>query len=171
MALWTINGIDISTEWGAHLKKGAYNALLRYPVMKDYLTEDWREYDGEEATVWKPRTKARDVQMTFIVKGDSAADFWGKRDAFLAYLKTAGLFEFRLERHNRAFMFYFKGGDSHNLLSKVIEEDGCVYAEMTLSFREPDTARVFKEESLQAESGEDLQAQSDETLTANTSAL
>lgn len=153
MALWTINGADISMLFGVYLKKGSYNELLKYPTMKDDIEEDVREEDGVRLLKYVPRAKARDVSLSFYIEAADLPEFWCKYDLFRRFLYGSGVFPFRLAAHNRCHMLAFKGGESYTETTMLTGRGGRKFGEVKLTFREPNPMNVTAEVGLQMEDG------------------
>ncbi len=149
MGKWKINGTDISEEFGVFLKKGANDAFLRLPDMKEYLSEGCRESDGERAYVENPRMQARDITLNCYMVAGSAEALWTRRDTFLAFLKGAGLMDFELVRYNRTHKVYYKGCSSLSRISRI--NSGDVYITFALTLRETDPSDVYTKNLLSSE--------------------
>lgn len=146
---WYINGNDIVKIWQLYPKRGTFDALLKRPQLKEYLTEDIREEHGESVDFYKPRFEARDVDLTFYLITEYREELWEKLERISIEFGQMGLIEFRLESHNRNFQLYYKGMDSNT--RKTLSYDGHCVCEVRLSFREPNPRNVFFEDSLIAE--------------------
>lgn len=151
--MWSINNTNISEAFGVFLQKGAYQSLVSYPSVKQYLTEEIRDDDGENVLVENTRRQARNVSLPCIIIADNQTDFWGKYDAFVQFLLNEGVFDFKLEAHNRIYRFYYvECSDFRNL--KPLKGGSKKYSEFTLTLREPNPRNVRRTDSLQAENGE-----------------
>lgn len=152
MTLWTINDIDISAEFGAYFKKGAYNTLMCYPTVKDYLTEEVREENGERTLVQMPRVKARTFTMEVLIKGADKEDAQIKSERFLAFLMNAGEFFLHLVVRNRGYRLLFVGGESR----RAIKERGETYLVLAIQFKQNDPSDVTEYMNLATEATDDI---------------
>lgn len=152
MALYTINDIDISAEFGAYFKKGAYDSLMTYPSVKEYLTEEVREENGERTLVQMPRVKARIITMEVLIKGADKEDAQIKSERFLAFLMNAGEFFLHLVVRNRGYHLLFVGGESR----RAIKERGETYLELAIQFKQNDPSDVTEYMNLATEATDDI---------------
>lgn len=165
--MWTINGEDITQRFGVYLRKGAYNALLSYAGSKQYLTEDVRDEDGERVFVENPRKQARSVSIPCVMTADGQTDFWSKHDDFISFLMSAGLFEFKLEVHNRIYRFYYQECGDFSALKPIKGEGSKKYCEFSLTLREPNPDIVLKESILAAEDSEIITTENEDEIIVN----
>lgn len=145
-----INDIDISAVYGAYFKKGAYNTLMSYPSVKEYLTEEVREENGERTLIVMPRVKARTVTMDMYIVGGDKADAQIKSEQFLVFLLNSGEFLLHLVSRNRGYRLSFVGGEAR----RAITEKGRTYIEMSIQFKQDDPSNVIMLDYLAAESNE-----------------
>lgn len=148
MGNWKINGIDITDTYGVLLRKGANDAFMRLPDVKEYLTETCREEDGERAYVADTRIAARDFSVNMILTAPDAQILWRRRDAFLDFLKS-GVLDFELVLYNRTYRLYYKNCSALSRISNL--HNGDVFVSLTVTFREPDPANVRESNFLGAE--------------------
>lgn len=89
----TINGISLSSM-GVTLLKGAYSALLAPAPIKPLIENNDPTQHGTQVLTHKKNGESliklaeRDVTLTFLVQGESDADFLAKYTAFLKMLQT-----------------------------------------------------------------------------------
>lgn len=164
--MWKINDIDISEVYGVYLKKGAYDTLLQYPSVKQYLTEDLRDMNGERVLVQNVRKSARSVNITCYMVAFSQDDFWAKHDGFLKLLTQENILDLTLVKHNRTHRFYYVDCGGFTKLSNLVGT-GKKYSEFTLTLREIDPNNVTKEEELISESGAIITTERNEPINAN----
>ena len=148
MGNWKINGIDITDTYGVLLRKGANDAFMRLPDVKEYLTETCREEDGERVYVANTRMAARDISVNMILTAPDAQILWRRRDAFLDFLKSSVL-DFELVLYNRTYRLYYKNCSALSRISNL--HNGDVFVSFTVTFREPDPANVRESNFLGAE--------------------
>lgn len=148
MGNWKINGIDITDTYGVLLRKGANDAFMRLPDVKEYLTETCREEDGERAYVANTRMVARDISVNMILTAPDAQILWRRRDAFLDFLKS-GVLDFELVLYNRTYRLYYKNCSALSRISNL--HNGDVFVSFTVTFREPDPVNVRESNFLGAE--------------------
>lgn len=168
MKRWTINDVDITDEFGLLVKKGSYSNLLKYSDAKEYLTENVRDEDGERAFLAYPHIEARDVELTFFVMAQGDEDFFVKRDNFLRFMLREGRLQFRMERHNRSHLLYYKSCKSYKSLSGSLSPTKEVWYEFSITFREPNPNTILKRDVLELEAGGNVQYESGEDITIET---
>lgn len=148
MGNWKINGIDITDTYGVLLRKGANDAFMRMPDVKEYLTETCREENGERTYVADTRMTARDISVGMILTAPDAQTLWRRRDSFFALLKS-GMLDFELTLYNRTYGLYYKNCSALSRISALHKGD--VFVSFTVTFREPDTANVRESNLLAVE--------------------
>lgn len=71
----TLNGLPLS-DFGAAMLKGGYAELMRPAEMKDWIYNDIPSMNGiQYIAPSSPKVKEREVSLTFVIKGDTDADF------------------------------------------------------------------------------------------------
>lgn len=167
MGNWKINGIDITDTYGVLLRKGANDAFMRLPDVKEYLTETCREEDGERVYVADTRMAARDISVNMILTAPTAPILWRRRDAFLDFLKS-GVLDFELVLYNRIYRLYYKSCSALSRISNL--HNGDVFVSFTVTFREPDPANVRESNFLGAEESDKvLTEEGDQIIVLNQS--
>lgn len=144
---WEINGTDIAM-WGLALKRGSYDSLLAYPAVKEYLTEDIRENNGEDVIVAMPRVRARSVLLTFVLYGEHY-QMWDRYESFLARLMMFGTFTFTCVEHNRNYRLRFESGESRREI--MMKGTGKQMLEITLRFKQDNPLDVTQSFELKTE--------------------
>ena len=147
MAVWTINGIDISEQFGIYIKKGSYDALLDLGQMKDYLSEDFREDNGERVCFDMPRKQARNVVIEFYLVSDTEEEFWRRYDDFGKFI-AGDVLDLHLVLHDRTHRLLFVGSNGYHRLTRSWR--GKMVHQLSLTFREPNPAFVFTQDNLLA---------------------
>ena len=83
----TINGHTLS-KLGVTLLEGSYASLLTPPQMKDWVSNDDPRVDGIDYIVPEtPVVKERIVNLYFMVKGATQADFLFRYNTFIGLLQ------------------------------------------------------------------------------------
>lgn len=149
MAKWKINGVDISAEYGAYIKKGSYASMLVYPEAKDYVSEDYREEHGSRMYVDMPRVKARQFTLTFYIVGDPSA-IHTNYERFFEFLLNAKEFTMELCEHNRTHRLTYLSGLSRKDLK--VTSHGVNYMELDVMVLERNPYNVTKSDVLMTES-------------------
>ena len=161
MALWKMNDVDITSEFGVVLKRGAYNNLFCLKTTKGYLTEGTREADGETVVMYNPRVEARDVTIPIYIGASDLDDFWYKYNRFTAFLKS-GRINLSLEVHNRSYGLYFKSCSAYTNKTKFLDRQ--IYVECNLVMREPNPSAVLERTLLAQENGDALLTEAGEKI-------
>lgn len=161
MALWKINDIDITEEFGVVLKRGAYNAIFQLPAAKGYLTESTREQDGESVVFFNPKSEARDITIPIYIGASDLTDFWDKYNRFTAFIKNNPI-ELSLEAHNRVYRLYYKSCNAYTHRTKFLDRQ--IYVECSLVVREPNPAGVLERTFLSQEIGDYLLTEDNEEI-------
>ena len=88
MAEITINGYILS-NLGVTLLEGSYASLLTPPQMKDWVSNDDPRMDGIDYIVPEtPVVKERNVNLYFMVKGATQAEFLSRYNTFIGLLQS-----------------------------------------------------------------------------------
>lgn len=82
----TINGVDAYATYGVKMGDGFLNAILLPPPLKDYITNECRAKDGTEYIVSNIHVKERELNLTFVITGDTESDYLTNFAAFLNVL-------------------------------------------------------------------------------------
>ena len=162
MGRWLMNGVDISDTYGVYLKKGAYDALMNYPSMKEYMTEDVREENGERILFSMPRTGAMDVTIPVYLVADSRSEWFTRYEGFLRFLVNAGIMTLHLNMHNRNYRMIYQ---SCEVLKSLRRQQGRMYSEIDLVFRIPDTHNVTYDDVLLSEGGTEILTEGGDNIT------
>ncbi len=138
----TINGKDAWTEYHAFLYEEkrednyCFGELLKPLEMKEYITVDFRERNGEELPdeLPSPRYKARDVTLFFAVYASTLADYQTKRAALMEALRS-GWVNLKVKEISGTYRFYYKGTTDAKIITDAINGNaiGC----WKVKFREP----------------------------------
>lgn len=133
----TINGVALASM-GATLLSGAYAELLAPPSLKDFVENNDPLKDGTEVIVpgtdgendtSTPKLKERDVTLTFLIQGDSKAEFFTNYAAFVAMLHK-GRVNLSVPELNR--YFYLIYSNSTQFANYML--NAC---KLAVKFREP----------------------------------
>jgi len=90
----TIDGKDISTEYGCTLLKGSYNDLFRYPKRTSVQYNNWAESDGIEPDLSVVEFEPKAVKMNFVIQAASVAEFMTRYNKLIAAVSAPGLRQF-----------------------------------------------------------------------------
>lgn len=78
-----IDGKNILTEWTLEPVRDAfYNPLMRFPDLKDRITNDRPDRNGIDVLLSTPRYKEKEMSLSFF------CDTYAAYKAFIAYLKA-----------------------------------------------------------------------------------
>ena len=130
--MWKINDVDITSRFGAYLKRGSYDSLMLYPRMKEYVTEDVREEDGERVHVDMKNVKARTITLSFYIVSDKGS-FNKNYESFLRFLIDESTFCLYLVKQNRQFRLRYEGGVSRR---EIMMKGDTYYCEVSIEFRQ-----------------------------------
>lgn len=88
--LYTLNGLDMFTEYGFIPAPGTSNAILssRKPKEKEFV--DWPESGKEFNLLSPPKFELRAIQMKGVIKANSEADFIAKYNKLKSDFNIAG---------------------------------------------------------------------------------
>lgn len=162
-----INDLDIYSEWGLLLKKGAYSQLFSIPPAKEHLTENVREEQGERVDLSLPRYDGRDVRIPFYMEYFNEENFWWKWDSFISYLTENGLIAFTLEQYNRTYSLYYKSCSDLTYKQPILTANGQRFIEFEITFREPNPYNVTEESYLITEDSQSLYTEYGENIIVN----
>lgn len=63
----TINGNNILATWGLSLvKDGFYNELMKFPDLKDRVSNNWSDRNGLDVLLSAPKYKHRELTLQFF---------------------------------------------------------------------------------------------------------
>lgn len=133
---WKINGIDISNEFGAYLKKGSYASMLVYPEAKEYVSEDIREENGSRIHIDMPRVKSRQFTLTFYIIGEPSV-IHTNYERFFAFLHNSGEFTLTLCEHNRNYRLTYLTGMSRKDVKVMSRGVNYIEADVMVLQRNP----------------------------------
>lgn len=120
-----INGKDAYATYGVRMGDGFLEALNAPASVKDYVENESRLKHGKEYVLRDAkgnslvRVASRDLALSFVIMGETRADFEEKRNAFYSLLYQGGM-EIQVPEDNRSFTYklVYKGKStsySHNL--------------------------------------------------------
>ena len=78
-----INGTNVSSTYGAYVRRGGYKELFQWPALRSVSGNNWQEYDGFEPDLSNPRIDNREFTVNFVCLGGT-----GKMLAFYNFLQT-----------------------------------------------------------------------------------
>lgn len=162
--MWTIDNTKLS-DFGVYVEKGSYSEMMSMPGMKTYLTEDVREIHGERVDVRMQRKQARSISIRCCMIAESTADFFLKHDSFVRFMTERSLFEFKLVKHNRIYMYYYEGCSDFSALKPFT--GGKMVSEFTLNLREPNPDDIFSEVNLASETNDLIITESGKEIIVN----
>ena len=94
-----INDKDIYTTFGASLIGGSFENMLLRPDRKETAENDMISHPGVQAFTDNIQPQARDIELSFLIEGDSLEDYLQKYDALLDELDsdtTGSIFALRI---------------------------------------------------------------------------
>lgn len=100
--------LGITSTFGALLIRGAYEALLTPPPMKDYIVADSRLRHGSEYLVntQTAMKKQRELTIYFFIEGSSVEDYLWKYEYFLDTI-AKGVIQFKVPRLGRIYKLVY----------------------------------------------------------------
>ena len=102
-----INNKDIWTNYGAILRRGAYEALLTPAAVKPYITTESRLQHGKRYVASdNAKMQEREITLNIFIEGESEEQYLERYEAFLNAI-TNGVFELKVPRLKRVFKFVY----------------------------------------------------------------
>ena len=106
-----INGKDIFTEFGAVLRRGAYEALLLPAPTKPNISNQSRKQNGERVICIKGEdgkvfSQKREFQLQIFIQGRDTDDYLRKYESFIDEIRT-GVFDFIVPRLRKQFRLVY----------------------------------------------------------------
>ena len=104
---------DLYTTYGIQLVKGAYDALIKYPAVKDLVSNNSRLEDGVRYIAKEQYTKfnEKNFSIRFVMEeGTSESAFYARLESFLALIGK-GMFELKITTLNRVFRLVYRDCD------------------------------------------------------------
>lgn len=128
-----INGKDAYTEFGALFLKGTYEALLKPPSMKQYITNNSRLEHGVRymANELTSKTNERNVQLTLFIVGVSEQDYLNKLKALMSEMEK-GTITLKVTTLNTIYTLVYSDCTNYG-------DYGRKKGKFTLKFIEPNT--------------------------------
>lgn len=107
MAEITINGSTL-TALGVTLLEGSYASLLTPPEIKEWVSNDDPRKDGVEYIVpTTPKVKERNVNLYFLVKGETQSAFLSRYNQFIGLLQS-GMVTINIPDLHRSFKLKYE---------------------------------------------------------------
>lgn len=158
-----ISGVDVYSEYGVTLLKGAYSELLKPPKPKPPLVVEYDNDDGEEVlfpTDPQP-LEARDISLQIVIVANNAADFFDKKERFETLLRGK-TFTLYLPTLQAAYSCYFVECTQYSQLEPLTTRR--VSASLTLKLREPNPNNRVSNTFFLGEDGEFLMGEDNKQL-------
>ncbi len=102
------NYTNLYTQLGIKLIKGAYDELIKFPPMKDYLTNNSRLENGVRYLAKQQYTKVNEkaFSIQFIMYAASKATLYQNLETFLGII-SAGAFELKITTLGKVFRLVY----------------------------------------------------------------
>lgn len=95
--------------------------LLQFPERKEFLTNDWREENGQEYDLALPTFKDKEVTLNCAIVADTDTQFWTAYNAFFAELTKAGWQDLYIHDHSKTYSVFYKKSGSFKKGSKRLK--------------------------------------------------
>lgn len=127
----TINGLD-SEVYGVTFLSGTLEALLKFPTMKEPITNSSRTQHGVQIYARNGRVESQRVQLPIRIQGSSESDYLDKYEALqnllISGMNDSGMIELSYSKYTFRLRF-----ESCDLLRKLAPNISTV----NLTFLEP----------------------------------
>jgi hypothetical protein len=137
-----IDDMDIYAVFGVLFLKGTQNNLLQPPKRKASLTNNWREYNGEETDLTEARYESKDVSVPCALIADNEADYWRKYQGFFDLVMSDGIHSLFIRELSKEFDFYYKETQNFTQITKI-RYTNKVAAKFNLKITLPDPSIDF----------------------------
>lgn len=128
-----LNDKSLWGTWGGLLQRGAYEALMAPPGMKDYIENKSRQEHGTQVIAAHPRMEERSFSISVKIRGNSEADYLTKYTSFIQELQS-GMLELRVPALHATYTVLYDGCTKYG-------NYGLKAGLFSLKFREPNPAK------------------------------
>ena len=105
----TINGNNILVNWGLSLvKDGFYNELMKFPDLKDRLSNNWSDRNGVDVLLSAPKYKQRELTLQFF------CDSYVNYKTFISFVKSNQKLSFFDDLTDKTYRFEYLDCSSFN---------------------------------------------------------
>lgn len=104
---------DLYTTYGIMLVKGSYDTLMKYPPVKELVSNDSRLENGVRyiATEQYVKVNEKNFSIRFILEDKtSQSSFYTRLDNFLTLIRK-GMFELKITTLNKVFRLVYRDCD------------------------------------------------------------
>ncbi|MCZ2084164.1 MAG: hypothetical protein LC112_07800 [Flavobacteriales bacterium] len=115
-----LNTKNLLTEYLLIIQTGTAE-LLQFPERKEFLTNDWREENGQEYDLALPTFKDKEVTLNCAIVADDDTLFWSAYNAFFAELTKAGWQDLYIHDHSKTYSVFYKKSQSFKKASKRLK--------------------------------------------------
>ncbi len=123
---------DLFLTYGIRLVKGAYDELIKFPPMKDYVKNDNRLENGVQY-IAKPKYakfNEKRFSVTFVLEASSEQQFYSRYEAFLEMV-SQGTFCLKIPKLGKVFRLVYTNCQRLKVYSRFMST-------FTLDLIEPD---------------------------------
>lgn len=104
---------DLYATYGIRLLKGSYDTLVKYPPVKELVSNNSRLEDGIRYIAKEQYTKYNEKNLTLrflMEEGRGISSFYARLESFLALIGK-GMFELKITTLNRVFRLVYRDCD------------------------------------------------------------
>lgn len=141
--LWTLNGLDLYTTFGAALLKGSYDDLLSPASPRKRLEYEYIDQDGVNVDTTTPLTYApKRFTLKLALKGNNATQFWARYNALFSVLSQPTSFTLYIADLDKTFTLLYEGTAKAQKLTPISSGNGKVFATFEIKVLEPLTETI-----------------------------
>jgi len=105
----TINGNNIFQSWGLSLVKDSfYNELMKFPDIKDRISNNWSDRNGIDVLLSAPKFKQRELTLQFF------CDSYINYKTFIGFVKSNQKLSFFDDLTDKTYVFEYLDCSSFN---------------------------------------------------------
>jgi hypothetical protein len=132
----SIDGNDVFTSFGLVVESGG-NDFLRFPKLKEPLSQDWPDQNGKEYDLSSPVFEEKNPVLTVVIIADTIAQFWIYHKAFFTALRQPGTKRFYIAAYERSFYIFYRDNTALTKLVKFNQYGGKIGVRYQLALTEP----------------------------------
>lgn len=130
-----IDGKDLFLVFGIVVESGS-DDLLKFPERKDSESYDWQDENGIDIDLSRVFFGSREINLQCSMHAKDEADFWNKRQAFMATLAQPELRRLEVTELSSSFYVYYKSCPTFTRFTRIKRSSAAGVSKFSITFIE-----------------------------------